>query len=267
MFNRYGFTLCLAASLGSTSSFAQTTVDFDGLAVPTGGFVNGGPLTSTTIFNVDGVEFGNSFTDFGGGFTGWNGFSFSNVNNTATAGFGNQYAAFTGTDFSGTGNYAVSFGASEQSYINLPDGQVFSSVYATATTYSALSMLNGDSFAKQFGGVDGNDPDFFSVIFTGYDGEDANGNITGTVEFFLADYRFADNSQDFIIDTWELVDLTSLGDARSLGLSYTSSDVGGFGINTPTYVALDNLSFQPIPEPASLALVALGGIIALSRRR
>lgn len=240
-------------------------VDFDSLNVPSNGFVDGGPLTSTTVFDVDGVRFGNSFTDFGGNFTAFNGFGFSNVNDTTTAGFTNQFAAFTGTDFSGTGNYAVAFGGGSNSFINLPDGQNFDSIYATATTFTALSIQNGDQFAQPFGGPDGNTPDFFSVTFTGFDDENATGNTTGSVEFVLADFRFDDNSLDFVVDEWELVDLTALGDARSLGLSFTSTDVGPFGINTPTYVALDNLATRSIPEPTSLAILALGGL--LMRRR
>jgi hypothetical protein len=33
--------------------------------------------------------------------------------------------------------------------------------YFTNTTYAALSMLSGDSFAKKFGGASGDDPDWF----------------------------------------------------------------------------------------------------------
>ena len=122
-------------------------------------------------------------------------------------------------------------------------------------------MLNGDQFAKQFGGPTGDDPDFFSVTLTGVDG---GGAETGAVTFFLADYRFADNSLDYVVNDWQKVDLTPLGAARSIGLSFASSDVGQFGINTPTYVALDDLTL--VPEPASLALLAVGGLL-LRRRR
>ena len=38
-----------------------------------------------------------------------------------------------------------------------------------------------------------------------------------------------------------LLALTSLAGARSLLFGLRSSDVGPFGINTPTYIALDNL--------------------------
>ena len=35
--------------------------------------------------------------------------------------------------------------------------------------------------------------------------------------------------------------MSGLADAQSIGISFESSDVGDFGINTPTYVAVDEL--------------------------
>lgn len=189
----------------------------------------------------------------------WSGWTYSDVNDTTTAGYANQYAAYTGTDVSGSGNYAIASGSSN---VDLPAGQTAQSVRVTNTTYAALSMLNGDSFAKAFGGESGDDPDYFDVIFTGKDNAD---QTTGTVTFRLADYTFADNSQDYIVDTWQQVDLTPLGDAASIETSWASTDVGDFGINTPRYVAIDNLTL--VPEPGSAALLALAGLLATRRRR
>ena len=60
--------------------------------------------------------------------------------------------------------------------------------------------------------------------------------------FYLADYRFEDNSQDYIVSDWEYLDLRSLGDVDSLSFVLSSSDVGAAGINTPTYFSMDNFS-------------------------
>jgi hypothetical protein len=257
------FTLCITALAAASSAWAVPTVaDFEDLPLAPNSFYNGGPVTNTNGWSSNGVHFGNSYNSSFGGF--WNGWSYSNVNNTTTPGFTNQYAAFTGTGFGGGGNYAVGYDGSHD-YINLPPGAVPASARVTNTTYAALSMLNGDSFAKKFGGPTGNDPDFFSVVFTGYDAPNGTGNVTGTpVEFFLADYRFANNSLDYVVNTWELVDLTPLGNAASLRISFTSSDVGAFGINTPSYVALDNLTL--IPEPG-FAWALLGGVAGGFMRR
>ena len=65
------------------------------------------------------------------------------------------------------------------------------------------------------------------------------------------------------------MDLSSLASARSLRFGLRSTDTSTFGdldgdgnpdyfINTPTYFALDNLTYTAIPEPSSIALLALG---------
>ncbi|MEM6854419.1 MAG: DUF4465 domain-containing protein [Planctomycetota bacterium] len=262
-------TLSIASASSTALSQTFTVIDFNDLSLPADSFFNGGPTTNTDGWSSNGADFGNSFNSSFGGF--WNGFSYSNVDDTTTPGVGNQYAAITGTDATtGTGDsgiYAVAFSGSND-FINLPDGQTPVSVELTNTTYATFSMLNGDSFAKAFGGVTGDDPDFFDVILTGYDAADGSsgtGNETGSVTFRLADYTFADNNEDFIVDTWNTVDLSGLGNAQSIGLSWASSDVGQFGINTPTYVALDNLVL--VPEPTVLATLAAAGLFTARRRR
>jgi hypothetical protein len=141
------------------------------------------------------------------------------------------------------------------------------SVRLTNNAYAALEMLQGSGFAKKFGGVTGDDPDWFAVTFTGYD---SDGFGTGTVIVYLADYRFADNASDYVISDWTTFDLSGLGSGvKTIVLSLASSDVGAFGINTPTYVALDDLTYVAVPEPAAAATLAgLGALsVVVSRRR
>ena len=139
------------------------------------------------------------------------GFSYSNFNDTTTEGFTNQWAAITGTDFSGDGNYVIgnSFNPN-QAIFDLPSVGTVDSVQVTNATFTALDVLNGSQFSKAFGGDSGNDPDFLKVIFTGFSDASATGSQTGTAEFFLADFRPADNTLDTIIDEWTEVDLTAL---------------------------------------------------------
>jgi len=129
----------------------------------------------------------------------------------------------------------------------------------TNNNYTYYSMLNGDDWAKKFGGSSGDDEDWFALTVTG---KDASESIVGAVDFYLADYRFSDNSQDYIIDTWQFVDLSSLGIVKSLEFTLNSSDVGDFGMNTPAYFVIDTV----VPEPATIILMALGGVL-LGRKR
>ena len=108
----------------------------------------------------------------------------------------------------------------------------------TNTTYAALSMRDGDAFAKKFGGESGDDRDFFLLTIEGRDDE---GDSVGSVEYYLADFRFDDNSRDYIVDQWTMVDVSSLAGATQLEFSLSSSDVGQFGMNTPAYFAVDHI--------------------------
>jgi hypothetical protein len=259
--------IALVASLVASAPLAAAVIDFADLSLAPDSFYNGGPVTNNAGWTSGGATFGNSYNSGFGGF--WNGFSYSNINDTTTAGFGNQYAAYTGTGFGGSGIYAVAYSGSA-AFINLPAGTIPVSIYLTNTTYAALSMLNGDMFAKKFGGASGDDPDYFEVIITGYDSPGGVGAVTGSVTFRLADYTFTNNAQDYIVDEWTLVDLAGLGSAASLNFSWASTDMSFGFINTPTYVALDNLSFTAVPEPASAAALVGGlclGFVALRRRR
>ncbi|MEM1109169.1 MAG: DUF4465 domain-containing protein [Planctomycetota bacterium] len=258
----------LAVMLAATAQ-AQTTIDFESLTPR--------DVTDPNYFASNPGFTTNNTTFAGGSFSGFvvsestnlagQGFLFQqfqqppNPNATAEV---SAYALPSGGGADNSDQFAVNFGSST---INLPAGLTPESVELTNTTSAFFSMLNGDSFAKQFGGDTGDDPDFFSVTFTGYDalgGAGGPGNVTGSSTFFLADFTFSDNTQDFIVDDWTFLDLSPLGAARSVGLSFASSDVGDFGINTPLYVALDNLTL--IPEPTTFAV--LGGLaLVITRRR
>lgn len=212
-----------------------------------------------TAFASQGVAFTN-FSD--GDWFYWRGFAYSNVTDNATAGYGNQFSAFPGSGVGASPNYAVA-DASYAAEITLPTATTVLGGFFTNTTYAALSMLQGDAFAKKFGGLTGEDPDFLLLTITGHD---ALGQVTSSIDFHLADFTQPAGA-DYVVSDWTWVDLTPLGDAvKSITFSIASSDVGAFGINTPTYFALDNLTVAVVPEPAMIALLPVA-MLFLHRRR
>lgn len=268
--------------LGATASAAQAaSIEFSGLPLTTppaqaytgpggGVFYNGSDAAGS--FTTPYASFLNSFTDWGGGFTSWAGWAYSNTRDTTTAGYGNQYSAYDTASLppfpSLPATYAVAYDSPGfgEARINLaaPASAPLSAKVAN-TTYGALTLLNGDGFAKKFGGVSGNDPDYFYVEFVGYD---ATSTETGRARLYLADYRFSDNSQDYVLSHWTDLDLTPLGmNVSFIDLVFGSSDTGVFGINTPTYIALAGI--QAVPEPAAAGALAGFAALALavSRRR
>ncbi len=226
---------------------AQTVADFENFNLTPGNFLN--DAGSSQLFSSGNVELPNEYVA-DPNFPYWSGWAISATTDVTTPGYQNEFSSITGGGVNGSTTYAVSYiyGNSPMNLTGNAIGGVVQGLYLTNNTYAYLSMLEGDGFAKRFGGENGNDPDFFKVTIRKY----LNGNIgLDSVEFYLADYRFADNSQDYIVKDWRWVDLTSLGNVDFLEFTMSSSDVSSAGINTPTYICVDNVTTTDMPSASS----------------
>ncbi|MBI5219991.1 MAG: DUF4465 domain-containing protein [Bacteroidia bacterium] len=223
---------------------AQTLSTFENLTLPADSFWNGSDYSGG--FTNGAGYFVNSFTDWGGGITSWAGYAYSNMKDTTTPGYANQYSAFAGSGFGGSSNFAIGY-CYPTTKIKLNESQrpkVVEGFYVSNTTYAVIAMRDGDAYCKIFGGVTGNDPDWFKLSVWGYH----NGAPTDTVAFYLADYRFANNDSDYIVKDWRWVDLASLGNIDSIEMVLSSTDNGQYGMNTPAYYCMDNLTVDYLPE-------------------
>jgi hypothetical protein len=64
----------------------------------------------------------------------------------------------------------------------------------------------------------------------------------GSVDYYLADFR---DGKSFIEESWAWVDLTSLGRyVYRVEISFSGTDVGEYGLNTPTYCAIDDIIYR-----------------------
>ncbi len=209
--------------------------DFDDLALNPENYWNGsdgsGGFASGEIF------FPNYYNaDWGS----WSQWAYSNVSDNTTPGWLNQHSAITGSgirpELQSGSNYGIAYYPTILKFNN-PSSHNIKGMFVTNNTYTALSMKYGDAFSKKFGGIDGNDPDWFRLSVWGF----RDGNPTETTHFYLADFRFEDNTKDYIIETWQWLELSSLGKVDSLGFMLSSSDIGAWGMNTPAYFAVDNI--------------------------
>ena len=239
------YLLATALFIGANIN-AQSVIDFESFSLPAAidtfnnGSAGGGDFT------IDYATFSNNYNMSWGS---WTGFSVSNMTDTITPGYGNQYSAFIGEGADNSTNYGVFY---EFGSITTDGSVKLNSFKITNMAYAAISMRDGDAYGKKFGdsldanGInDGtNGEDFFKVWVMA---EDLVGSEKDSVEFFLADFRFADSLQDYIVDSWETVDLSAITfDIQKLSFRMESSDNGAGWMNTPAYFAIDNIDAQPI---------------------
>lgn len=218
---------------------AQTPASFDDLLPKIDTFFNG----------ADGVDhFSDGDAIFPVTFNyNWNiwvgGWSISSMTDSITADFTNLYSARPASGVLGSMGYAVGQQGAKINLSSEAQDQVLKGLFITNATYPYFSMKNGDGFAKKFGGETGDDPDFFRLTIHGFSG----GEVTAdSIDFYLADYRFEDNTNDYIVDSWEYVDLSTLGAVDSLSFTLTSTDVGDLGINTPLFFCIDQFNSADI---------------------
>ncbi|MES2778318.1 MAG: DUF4465 domain-containing protein [Bacteroidota bacterium] len=224
------------------------TASFENLTLAPNKFWNKRNVKLTNVFEENFAKYDNAYSVSNFGDYWSSGFAVSSKFDTVTAGYGNLYTCYAGKGVDTSKTYAVAQNRSSLIINHLittgGSSSIVKGLYVTNTTYAALSMKDGDAFGKKFGGATGNDSDYFRLTVKGF--KRGTGNLVDSAVTYLADYRSSDNTQDYIQKDWKWVDLHSFGNADSLVFSLTSSDVGQFGMNTPGFFAIDNLTLEMI---------------------
>jgi hypothetical protein len=213
------------------SSFAQTSTNFETFTLSPNSFYKD---TNSVPFQSPSVLFRyywDTQFDFWSG-----GFAYTNKTDTSS-GYPNIYSARTGKGYNNSAKYAT--GQTGAVMVLKAPFDRLDGFYITNTTYAFKSMKNGDQFAKKFGGASGNDPDWFKLTAKAF----LNGSMKNDSSvFYLADFRFANNSSDYIIESWQWFNTSNLGEADSIKFFMYSSDVSFGFMNTPAFFSLDEVT-------------------------
>ena len=172
----------------------------------------------------------------------WYWYGYANSTATTYTSLDDQWNNIVGGGYAGSANYGVAYpgpwyGPAYVEVLNAEDGAVIPGFYITNTAWAYISMSEGKD-AKKF-----EQGDWFKVTATGYDSDD---NETGTVEFYLADFRSSNEAEHYIVNDWRYFDLSSLGKVKKVKFELSSTDNGDWGMNTPAYFAFDDFGAERV---------------------
>lgn len=231
---RSGWRICILTLLLAAVAPAAG-VTFEDLNLPPESYWKGadgsGGFASGEAF------FANNYT---AAWDSWDGFAYSNRTDVHAADWQEgQYNAIVGSGQGGSSTYAVGYvGWVQSPTITFPTPCRLQGLYVTNTTYGYYALRDGAYPARPFGSAR-TDPNWFLLSITG---KNAAGKVTGKVDFYLADFRFPDTHPGYLVDSWQLVCLTSLGEVKTLEFALSSNDIDPvYGMNTPAYFCLDTI--------------------------
>ncbi len=186
----------------------------------------------------------------GGGFWG------SNYNDMTTTGINNHSSVYYKDATTGKGGhngseyFAVCY-ESTSSGMSLTNAQIQFEQASTEHVFDHIWVNNNTFAVLDMEGAEGALNEEFSyarkswckLIITGVR---ADGTDSGTVEFYLADFRTDDAKG--IVKEWTKVDLSALGSVAKLRFEMDSSDVDEFfgarALNNPTYFCIDDITIR-----------------------
>ncbi|MCC6123402.1 MAG: DUF4465 domain-containing protein [Pirellulales bacterium] len=292
-FSRVSPVALAACALICVSQVRAVTVDFEDLALApqshwSGPDPNGQIVHQTTPWEDDlqigkftsaGVDFSNSYSL---NYYSYAGFAYSNMTHNPAdympgdgnpgdgsngnphpvpTGWASEFYAVPGGDANPAtpaGNYAMGYVSTTfKPTVAFSAPTTLNGMYVANNNWAYYVMKEGDPlhWARQF-----TTGDYFKLTIVGL-------NVNGSdvsVDYYLADFRDPASRPDnpvkgnYISNQWTWVDLSSFGGpAAGLEFRLFSTDSSAFGINTPTYFALDDLT--TVGNPANEIVWNNGG--------
>ncbi|MBQ6203370.1 MAG: DUF4465 domain-containing protein [Prevotella sp.] len=238
------------------------TATFETLYVdPEDGFWMGLPEGGNSTFVSGSYKFDNGYMPE---WSFW--YNFGYTNSTSTYYDGKDYVTqqwnnAAGGGYDGSENYLVAYPQGGKiTVLNNPEGDELHGMFVTNDAWNVYAYTVKDDMTKNAEtGSDAFDKgDWCKLTITA-----DNGN---SVDVYLADYQ-AENPEDrYYLNTWQWVDLSSLGTVKTLQFFVTSSRKNEYGMTTPAYFCIDNFNGtrpekeapeQNVDEKAEIALAEL----------
>ena len=207
----------------------------DGRNLPLGSFVSGS------------FKFDNFYSQDYGGY--WGNYGYTNMTSTNFNGyFLGQWKNVVGGGADDSENYMVAYPGyygGKITVMNNPEGDVISGCYITNSAYTLDNILNGDGMSSDDGAPFGQG-DYLKLTITADNGK--------SLDFYLADYRSAEESERYYVNDWTWVDLSVLGTVKELTFTFDGTKKNKWGLTTATYFCMDNLGGEA-PESTAVNTV------------
>ena len=216
-------TLEAESNYNGAGAEGETVTDIYGSKVTKSHFASGG-YQFTTLFNPE--------------WSSWSGFAVSNETSTTYTTYADQYRSCVGHGYDGSSNYCVAFPSAMGETIEPTDGAtIVSGMYLTNSAWNVSAYTEGDGMTP--GAFTTGDWCMLTITGTHAD------ETTATLDVYLADYRSENVADHYYIDRWQWVDLTPLGEVKSLTFTVSSSRANEWGMTTPGYFCIDNFGGEP----------------------
>ena len=178
----------------------------------------------------------------------WGGIAYSNQTKTSfTSLFPDQFNSVVGHGVNGSKNYAVAYAYGKQTVevrathagpAVIPGTFVTNTAWVKEVTQKGTGM--GDEPHKPF-----HKGDYLLLIAS-------NSAGTRKLEFPLVDYRSNNPAERYVIDSWQWLDLSALGETESVRFSMEGTRIANGGTTIPAYFCLDDFgSEMPAKEIAA----------------
>lgn len=230
----YSFLLAGGLLMSSSASAKVATATFEDLGLGADSYWCGDADEPVSSFKSGGFVFPNNFTPEWSSWA-WCAYSSQTANDGTS--WTDQFQSAPGGAYE-SDTFGVIFVSDYygdwQISVDDPEGTTLSGTYITNSAYARYCILNGDGMSPAF-----SEGDWFKATFTGLDSE---GNATGSVEFYLADYRSSDSADHYCLDKWEWCDLSALGKVNGISISLATTKSNEYGPTTPFYFCIDDLT-------------------------